>query len=129
MIFAGTFYGVALYTYYHGLIDHSGVTFKAHWWQPWQPDAIFHDNHHQYFHVNFGFNIQYWDKLHGTYRRKDRVYTEEIFYGKGKTFEDVDQDVLQKDLAERKTENPLAYRENVRVYEVEDLDTLKMKQR
>ena len=57
------FYAVALYTYYHGIIDHSGVNFKAYWWQPWQPDAIFHDNHHQYFHVNFGFNIGYWDKV------------------------------------------------------------------
>lgn len=57
------FYGVLLYTYYHAIIDHSGITFKAHWWQPWQPDAIFHDNHHQYTHVNFGFNIFYWDKV------------------------------------------------------------------
>ena len=40
-----------LYIYYHGIIDHSGITFKALWWQPWQPDCIFHDNHHQYFHV------------------------------------------------------------------------------
>ena len=54
---------VLLYTYYHGIIDHSGITFKRAWWQPWQPDCIFHDNHHQYFHVNFGFNIEYWDKV------------------------------------------------------------------
>lgn len=57
------FYGILLYTYYHGIIDHSGITFKAQWWQPWQPDAIFHDNHHQYTHVNFGFNIYFWDKV------------------------------------------------------------------
>lgn len=55
------FYAVALYTYYHAILDHSGITFKAQWWQPWQPDAIFHDNHHQYTHVNFGFNIYIWD--------------------------------------------------------------------
>ena len=54
---------VLMYTYYHGIIDHSGITFKRLWWQPWQPDCIFHDNHHQYFHVNFGFNIEYWDKV------------------------------------------------------------------
>lgn len=53
-----------MYTYYHGIIDHSGITFKAQWWQPWQPDAIFHDNHHQYFHVNYGFNMFIWDKVH-----------------------------------------------------------------
>lgn len=57
------FYAVLLYTYYHGIIDHSGIAFKAQWWQPWQPDAIFHDNHHQYFHVNFGFNMSIWDKV------------------------------------------------------------------
>lgn len=57
------FYIVVVYTYYHGILDHSGVNFKSFWWQPWQPDAIFHDNHHQYFHVNFGFNIQIWDKV------------------------------------------------------------------
>lgn len=57
------FYLVVLYTYYHGIIDHSGINFKAYWWQPWQPDAIFHDNHHQYFHVNFAFNIYIWDKV------------------------------------------------------------------
>ncbi|CAH1969162.1 unnamed protein product [Acanthoscelides obtectus] len=57
------FYTVAIYVYYHGIIDHSGVNFKAYWWQPWQPDAIFHDNHHQYFHVNFSFNIELWDKV------------------------------------------------------------------
>ena len=60
---AGPFYIIALYTYYHGIIDHSGINFKAYWWQPWQPDAIFHDNHHQYFHVNFGFNCWMWDKV------------------------------------------------------------------
>ena len=52
-----------MYTYYHGIIDHSGITFKHYWWQPWQPDCIFHDNHHQYFHVNFGFNIKFWDQV------------------------------------------------------------------
>ena len=52
-----------MYIYYHGIIDHSGITFKAYWWQPWQPPCIFHDNHHQYFHVNFGFNIEYWDHV------------------------------------------------------------------
>lgn len=52
-----------MYTYYHGIIDHSGINFKAYWWQPWQPGAIFHDNHHQYFHVNFGFNCFIWDKV------------------------------------------------------------------
>ena len=49
------------------MITHSGINFKAKWWQPWQPDAVFHDNHHQYFHVNFGFNCWLWDKVRGQY--------------------------------------------------------------
>lgn len=57
------FYGLALYTYYHGIIQHSGINFMARWWQPWQPDSIFHDNHHQYCHVNFGFNCYAWDEV------------------------------------------------------------------
>ena len=61
---------------------------QALWWQPWQPDCIFHDNHHQYFHVNFGFNIEYWDTLHGTVRQKDKIYREDIFWGKGKDVND-----------------------------------------
>lgn len=75
------FYTVAIYTYVHGIIDHSGINFKAQWWQPWQPDADFHDQHHEFFHVNFGFNIQLWDRLHGTMRKMDKVYTEETFHG------------------------------------------------
>lgn len=57
------FYAISIYIFYHGIIDHSGIAFKAYWWQPWQPDAIFHDNHHQYFHVNYGFNMFLWDKV------------------------------------------------------------------
>ncbi|XP_048517537.1 delta(7)-sterol 5(6)-desaturase erg32 [Dendroctonus ponderosae] len=104
------FYCVTFYAYYHGIIDHSGVSFKSYWWQPWQPDAIFHDNHHQYFHVNFAFNISYWDKLHGTYRRKDRIYNEELFYGTGKSVDTASSNELKTDLEERMLENPLAYR-------------------
>ena len=28
----------------------------------------------QYFHVNFGFNVTLWDRLHGTLRQKDKIY-------------------------------------------------------
>ncbi|KAK2719972.1 uncharacterized protein LOC136036473 [Artemia franciscana] len=108
------------YIYYHGIIDHSGINFKAHWWQPWQPDCIFHDNHHQYFHVNFGFNIFFWDKLHGTYRQKDRIYREDIFYGKGKAVTEATHDELKEDIAERTSENPLAYRGDKREFDLDD---------
>ncbi|XP_023945202.2 lathosterol oxidase-like [Bicyclus anynana] len=75
------FYAVALYNYYHGILDHSGINFKGQWWQPWQPDAEFHDEHHQFFHCNYGFNMSLWDKIHGTMRKVNRVYTEETFEG------------------------------------------------
>ncbi|CAB3260753.1 unnamed protein product [Arctia plantaginis] len=75
------FYSIAIYVYYHGIIDHSGINFKAQWWQPWQPDADFHDKHHEFFHCNFGFNMSIWDRLHGTMRKKNLVYTEETFHG------------------------------------------------
>ena len=70
---------------------------QALWWQPWQPDCIFHDNHHQYFHVNFGFNIEYWDTLHGTVRQKDKIYREDIFWGKGKDVNDATRSKLLVD--------------------------------
>jgi lathosterol oxidase len=107
-----------VYIYYHGIIDHSGVNFKRHWWQPWQPDCIFHDNHHQYFHVNFGFNCELWDKLHGTYRRKDRIYREDIFYGTGKSLDEATVEEVQKDIAERVSENPLAYQGDQRHFDL-----------
>ncbi|CAH2105935.1 unnamed protein product [Euphydryas editha] len=75
------FYTVVLYNYYHGIIDHSGINFKAYWWQPWQPDAEFHDKHHEFFHCNFGFNMSLWDKWHGTMRKSNVVYTEETYHG------------------------------------------------
>lgn len=120
------FYATSFYAYYHGIIDHSGVNFKSYWWQPWQPDAIFHDNHHQYFHVNFAFNISYWDKLHGTYRRKDRVYNEDIFYGVGKAITSATKEELEADLEERNLENPLAYREEM-PFKLSDSEVKKLK--
>lgn len=54
-------------------------------------------------------------QIHGTYRRKDRVYDENIFYGKGAALDEVPEDVLLRDIAERNSENPLAYADNVNV--------------
>ncbi|XP_055599752.1 uncharacterized protein LOC129748961 [Uranotaenia lowii] len=121
------FYVVAVYAYCHGILSHSGVNFKSFWWQPWQPDTIFHDNHHQYFHVNFAFNIYYWDVLHGTYRQKNRVYTEDIFYGRGKKIDEVSAEVLESDIVQRNLENPHAYKNSVHRYKLnhEDLSRLK----
>jgi len=104
------------YVYYHGIMNHSGINFKRFWWQPWQPDTMFHDNHHQYFHVNFGFNIEAWDVLHGTYRRKDRIYREDIFYGQGKDLKEASVEELKEEMEERESENPLAYSGNTNLY-------------
>ncbi|XP_076823615.1 uncharacterized protein LOC143469714 [Clavelina lepadiformis] len=74
---AGCFY----YLYYYGLIDHSGIDMESIW--PWQPPVRFHDDHHKYFHCNFGFNTLLFDRFHDTLRRTDRKYGEGIFGGKG----------------------------------------------
>jgi len=115
-IWAPLYCGYLMYIYYHGILDHSGITFKKQWWQPWQPDCIFHDNHHQYFHVNFGFNVEYWDQLHGTVRQKDKIYREDIFWGRGKEISQATQEELNADVSERRDENPLAYDGNKNKY-------------
>lgn len=69
------------YSYYYGMIDHSGIDLEALW--PWQPPVRFHDDHHKYFHVNFGFNTLIFDQFHDTLRKKSRLYSETIFGGKG----------------------------------------------
>ncbi|XP_071155020.1 uncharacterized protein [Mytilus edulis] len=80
-IHAAVYIPTILYVYYYGMMDHSGINMSAIW--PWQPPSIFHDNHHKYFHVNFGFNSYMFDWLHDTLRTDDRVYGEDIFGGKG----------------------------------------------
>jgi len=115
-IHAGVYIFYILYIYYHGIVDHSGINFKALWFQPWQPDCIFHDNHHQYFHVNFGFNVTLWDRLHGTLRQKDKIYREDIFWGKGKDLSEATEEERLADMGERMDENPLAYGDNKNKY-------------
>ena len=48
-------------------------------------------------------------QIHGTYRQKDRIYREDIFYGKGKALNEASEAELARDIAERRSENPLAY--------------------
>lgn len=87
------YFGNLLYIYYYGIITHSGIDFKSMW--PWQAETMFHDNHHQYFHVNFGFNFKMWDYMHDTYRRKDRVYNEDISGGKGKPLAEASEEEIK----------------------------------
>lgn len=86
------------YVFYYGIIDHSGIKMDSIW--PWQPSSMFHDDHHKYFHVNFGFNLTLWDKLQGTYRLKDRIYNETIFYGRGKSMTEASQQELDEHFKE-----------------------------
>ncbi|XP_022189363.1 lathosterol oxidase isoform X2 [Nilaparvata lugens] len=107
-----TYLSIVLYAYYCSIVDHSGVDMKAPWWQPWRADTIHHDNHHQYFHVNFGFNCYYWDMLHGTSRRSDRIYNENIFKGFGKSLKDASENEISIAEKEMASENPLAHRKD-----------------
>lgn len=56
--------------YIGNTIDHSGYNLE-HW--PlcrmlfWQASPDFHDNHHLYFHANFGALVDWWDRLGGTF--------------------------------------------------------------
>jgi lathosterol oxidase len=81
-IHIGIYFSFLIYAFYYGIMVHSGVMIKPLW--PWQLDPIFHDNHHQYTHVNFGFNVDIFDRINKTMRVKDRVYDEHIYGGKGK---------------------------------------------
>jgi Delta7-sterol 5-desaturase len=72
---------VLVYQNYVAMVDHSGI--DLHSWLPWQPATRFHDDHHVYFHVNYGQNMGFWDWLFGTYRREGRVYGVEVFGGRG----------------------------------------------
>ena len=44
-VHAFVFIAVEVYVFYYGLMDHSGIKMEALW--PWQPNTIFHDNHHK----------------------------------------------------------------------------------
>ena len=57
-------------------------------------------------------------QLHGTYRRKDRIYHEDTFYGQGKSISEATEEELKQDITERVSENPLAYSGNKLHYEL-----------
>lgn len=65
---------------------------------------------------------RFYFQLHGTYRRKDRIYTEDTFFGKGKALSEATETELKADIEERLSENPIAYRENKLVYKLTEND-------
>jgi lathosterol oxidase len=60
----GTYLAVIGWTYFIGVLDHSGVRFP--WKLPLHDDGRFHDDHHIYVSCNYGHHTSLWDRLHGT---------------------------------------------------------------
>ena len=44
-VHAAVYVGNLVYVYYFGLVDHSGIKMTSIF--PWQPDTMFHDDHHR----------------------------------------------------------------------------------
>jgi Delta7-sterol 5-desaturase len=80
-VHVGCVIAVLVYSNYFALVDHSGV--RTHSWLPWAPPTQFHDDHHAFFHVNYGQNSALWDRLFGSFRREGRKYGADVFGGKG----------------------------------------------
>lgn len=80
-VHAYVFIGLLVYVLIFNIMDHSGVSMRH--WLPWHSTSHFHDDHHVYFHCNFGQNLAVFDRFHGTHRRKNRRYGEKVFGGKG----------------------------------------------
>lgn len=77
-IHAGVLGALAGFHLLVGMIDHSGVRLYSRW-LPWMEPSQFHDDHHRYFHVNFGQCLGVWDRLLGTARRVGNRYSEDDF--------------------------------------------------
>lgn len=74
---------VMMTTFLYGFWDHSGIKLKHN--LPFHGTNQFHDDHHKYFHVNYGFLTPIFDRLHDTVRRQGHHYTEDSFTkGKGR---------------------------------------------
>lgn len=70
---------VMMTTFYYGFWDHSGIKLNLN--LPFHGTNRFHDDHHKYFHVNYGFLTPLFDRLHDTVRREGHHYTEDSFTG------------------------------------------------
>jgi len=67
-------------------------------------------------------------QIHGTYRRKDRIYREDTYYGRGKDIKEATAKEVADDLHQRTTENPLAFRSNKREFDLTTEEFKKIKQ-
>ena len=66
-----------LYVFIFNIVNHSGVKIGSH--LSWEATTQYHDDHHKYFHVNYGQSLTLWDKLCGTLRTHDGSYGEDKF--------------------------------------------------
>lgn len=78
-IHAGAFLAVLVIAFLYGFWDHSGI--KLNFNLPFHGSNSFHDDHHKYFHVNFGFLTPLFDMIHDTARREGHKYREDTFTG------------------------------------------------
>lgn len=85
-VHVAAFAGLLVYALVFNLMDHSGI--RMNHWLPWHSSSSFHDDHHVYFHCNYGQHISIFDRVHGTLRRHDRRYGKDVFGGKGAPRED-----------------------------------------
>jgi lathosterol oxidase len=60
----GVYVAAIAYTYFIGVLDHVGI--RAAWRLPLHGDNRFHDDHHVYFHCNYGHHTALFDRLHHT---------------------------------------------------------------
>lgn len=82
---------VFIYVFIFNIISHSGVDLYSKF--PWQASVRYHDDHHAYFHVNFGQHITFFDRIHGTLRREGQTYGPAVFGGKGERAVDLKEKV------------------------------------
>lgn len=85
-LYAGAVMVTLLCNFTAGLLQHSGV--RIYLGIPLVPGSLFHDDHHKYFHVNYGLTFSMWDRMYGTLRREGRRYGIEVFGGRGAATDD-----------------------------------------
>ena len=78
-IHGAVFFGLLVYCFVAGFWDHVGARLPFN--LPFHGNAQFHDDHHKYVHVNFGFLCNVYDRIYDTLRREGHHYTEETFAG------------------------------------------------
>ncbi len=70
---------VVMVPFLYGFWDHSGIKLNIN--LPFHGSNNFHNDHHKYFHVNYGFLTPYFDRIHITARRDGHHYNEDTFMG------------------------------------------------